>query len=255
MLLQAALKCFPDCGTPCPAFPQPSEPKCSFVGAGGIFPWMLVVFGSALRQWPQCRGALQVTEMAGEAAFGKQLVEIMAFTSSQLSLGRYFYTFTWLVFSFSELAQRMLCWVLFCFETVSQSDGRCSVSALISHSSHTHSSQKGRCFVWVFFECGGEDFSVIFSGFVIHRVTGNSASDSGVCSRLVRFAEQVRTALQRLCSSKILRLWFPRLLCVLTLNFFLSHSFSWLHRSFGIPLNCISCPPQCPATALGVGVP
>lgn len=53
--------------------------------------------------------------MAGEEAFANQLVEIMVFTSSQLSLGRYFYSLAWFgfvvvfflfcsVFFFSELA-------------------------------------------------------------------------------------------------------------------------------------------------------
>lgn len=74
------------------------------VGTGAIIPWMLVLFSSALRQWPCCRDALQVGQVAGEEAFGNQLVEIMVFTSSQLSLGRYFYSFTGLVFSFFELA-------------------------------------------------------------------------------------------------------------------------------------------------------
>lgn len=60
------------------------------------------------------RDALQVRDMAGQEAFANQLVEIMLFTSSQLSLGRYFYSFTWFVcvlciffnlfFIFSELA-------------------------------------------------------------------------------------------------------------------------------------------------------
>lgn len=125
----------------CP--PTPLQIKMQLVGMGAFIPWMLAVFSSALGQWP-AEECLQVGKVAGEEAFGNQLVEIMVFTSSQLSLGRYFYSFTWLVFSFSELAHRMLFWVLFCFETVSQSDERCPVPALIFYSSHTYTSQPER---------------------------------------------------------------------------------------------------------------
>ena len=57
-------------------------------------------FVQCLGGGPCCRDALQAGEMAGEEAFANQLVEIMVFTSSQLSLGRYFYSFTWWFFFF-----------------------------------------------------------------------------------------------------------------------------------------------------------
>lgn len=50
--------------------------------------------------------------MAGEEAFANQLVEIMVFTSSQLSLGRYFYSFTWFGFVVGFF---VCCFVFFSF--------------------------------------------------------------------------------------------------------------------------------------------
>lgn len=52
-------------------------------------------FVQRLGDGPCWRDALQAGEMSGEEAFANQAVEIMVFTSSQLSLARYFYSFTW----------------------------------------------------------------------------------------------------------------------------------------------------------------
>lgn len=67
-----------------------------------------VLFG-AWAMAPAGEMHFQAGEVTAEEAFTNQLVEIMVFTSSQLSLGRYFYSFMWFVvfffslFSFSEL--------------------------------------------------------------------------------------------------------------------------------------------------------